>query len=161
MTERVPIAMIAGMRIPHPDDDDPDRYPGSKQVRRALSGESADPWEHYPHVVMIVRGTERRFYALGLLASLLERKPSTIRKWESLGHIPRATWRFPGGASATNAGKRREGQRRLYTREQIEGLVRLARSTGVVPAPGVPPRNVGGTEFPDRARALFEELRGT
>ena len=161
MSERVPIAMIAGLRIPHPGDDDPDLYPGSKQVRRSVSGESGDPWERYPHVTMIVKGEPRKFYALGLLASLLARKPPTIRKWEAQGHIPRATWRFPGGASTTNAGRRREGQRRLYTREQIEGLVLLAQRAGIIPADGVPTKNVGGTAFPEQARALFEQLRGT
>jgi hypothetical protein len=129
-------------------------YPGSKKVKRSVSGVSTDPWDDLPSVEFEVHGVPTLFYGVGVLAQMLGRKPQTIRKWENAGYFPRSRFRYPGSSSANN---RREGQRRLYTRDEIEGVVAIAKSTGVLDPHGRG-SNVGSTAFPAQTRALFESL---
>lgn len=150
-----PLVMF-GPAPPEPTEDDPTRYPGSKQVRRAVSGVSADPWDSYPHIEMLHNGETKRFYTVGILAKALGKSSQTIRKWENWGYIPRSQYRFPGRSSSTH--HRKEGQRRLYTREQIEGVVSVAYETGVLTTEGKA-NNVGSSGFPEKVTALFEELK--
>lgn len=123
-----------------------DTYPGSKQRRRAVAG-PRDTWAAQPHVDLVLRGESVRFYPVGVLADKLERKPPAIRKWERAGYLPDSGFRTPGRTV--------HGQRRLYTRAQIEGLVDIAREEGLL---GESIRNVSATEFPVRAEKLFKEL---
>jgi hypothetical protein len=58
----------------------------------------------------MIGGVERTMYTSGDLAEALDRQRQTIRKWESLGIIPKTPFR-----SKTN--------RRLYTKEQIDAIV--------------------------------------
>lgn len=148
---RDPLAAFAGIAPPgstaveeQPDDDV--HYPGSKQVRRAVAA-PVDTWADYPYVELTLKGVLTRFYSVGVLAERLERKPPAIRKWERLGYIPSSDYRSPG--------RTKNGQRRLYTRAQIEGLVDIAREEGLI---GASNRNVSATAFPARAAALFKEL---
>lgn len=136
--------------------EQPNTYPGSTKTRRAVSGESTDPWESLPHHEFLVKGVLTRFYGIGVLATMLQRKPQTIRKWENAGYLPAPRFRFPGASSVNN---RREGQRRLYTREQIEGVVAIARRTGVLVAEGNRGADVGSSTFPADTHALFDLLR--
>lgn len=121
-------------------------YPGSKKKRRAVAV-PIDTWADYPFTELLLRGDMVRFYAVGVLSEKLERLPPTIRKWERLGYIPPSDYRSPGRTKA--------GQRRLYTRAQIEGLVDIAREEGLL---GESIRNVSATQFPQRAADLFKEL---
>lgn len=125
-----------------------DTYPGSKKVRKAVAAAPVDPWEEYPYVELNVRGVSTRLYMVGTLAELLERKPPTIRKWERLGYIPQSPYVSPA--------RTHHGQKRLYTREAIEGIVKIAKEEGIT---GESNRNVSGTRFPERVSQLFEELR--
>lgn len=148
---RDPLAAFADIEAPgeddpYPNDPQPAHYPGSKKKRRAVSRRT-DPWESFPYMDLTVRGEPRRFYGVGVLAQLLGRKPPAVRKWERLGYIPESRYRSPG--------RGQHGQRRLYTREQIEGLVELAKEEGLI---GDSIRNVSATNFPARAAALFKEL---
>lgn len=148
---RDPLATFADIAAPtsddpYPDDTGSEFYPGSKRKRRAVVGK-VDPWAELPHMDLTVRGEPRRFYGVGVLAQMLGRKPPAVRKWERLGYIPESRYRSPG--------RGQHGQRRLYTREQIEGLVALAKEEGLI---GDSIRNVSATNFPARAAALFKEL---
>lgn len=98
-------------------------------------------------IELTVRGRLVHFYTVGTLAAALDRKPPAIRKWERLGYIPYSTWRTPG--------RTEHGQKRLYTREEIEGIVKIAREEGLI---GDANRNVSATNFPERVRKLFKEL---
>lgn len=60
--------------------------------------------------VYLIGGIERDMYTSGDLADSLDRQRQTIRKWESMGIIPKTPFR-----SKTN--------RRLYTLEQIQSIV--------------------------------------
>lgn len=145
-----------GPAPPAPTEDDSKHYPGSKKVRRSVSGVSADPWEHYPHIEMLSNGQSKRFYTVGVLATALGKSSQTIRKWEGKGYIPKSQYRFPGRSSDTH--HRKEGQRRLYTREQIEGVVSIARETGLLNGEGRTAK-ILGSGFPEKVTALFKELR--
>jgi hypothetical protein len=148
---RDPLAGFADITAPRTDapaegDDQAEFYPGSKRKRRAVAGPH-DGWAGVPKMVLTVKGKDVTFYTVGVLAEKLERKPPAIRKWERLGYIPFPRFRTPG--RTTN------GQKRLYTREQIEGMVRIAREEGLI---GDYNRNVSATAFPERVRKLFKEL---
>jgi hypothetical protein len=106
-----------------------------------------DPWEDIPYVELTLRGVPTRFYGVRVLAEKLGRLPAAIRKWERHGYLPETPYRSPGLTT--------HGQRRMYTRAQIEGLVDIARDEGLLRAR----RHVGTTNFPARAAKLFEELK--
>lgn len=103
------------------------RYPGSKQTRRMVEQQSAptpdpDHWDARP-IRKTVKGAEVEFFPVGALATALGRSSVTIRMWENTGILPKARYRS-GGVE----GK----QRRLYTRAQIEGVVRIAQEEGIL-----------------------------
>lgn len=131
---------------------DPELYPGSKQKRRAVAG-PRDPWDDIKPFTSgkklpTVKGVPTKLYSIAVLAEMLDRKPPAIRKWERLGYIPETRWRSPG--------RTQNGQRRLYSREQIEGIVKIAQEEGLI---GESNRNVSATAFPERVRKLFKELK--
>lgn len=148
MTTADPLAAFADLTPPGEARDEQDvHYPGSKQVRRAVAG-PRDPWADTPHFVLTLKGVDTRFYPISVLAEKLERQAPTVRKWERLGYIPPTPYRTPS--------RDKRGQRRLYTRAQIEGLVAIAREEGIT---GESNRNVSNTGFPERAAVLFKELQ--
>lgn len=72
--------------------------------------------------MMKVNGIERQFFTVGELAKALNRRPVTIRMWESKGWIPKAKYRTPAPKSEQIPGKAVKG-RRLYSLEQVEFLL--------------------------------------
>lgn len=113
-------------------------YPGSKRKRRdppppkenrSLYGE--DPWDAKPKVLTLAGGIgERELFTIGNLAQAINRRPVTIRSWEAKGILPKARIRD-------------KQQRRLYTRKQVQGLIRLCEKHGIldfdVRPDGIPP----------------------
>lgn len=105
-----------------------DFYPGSKQKRSDPLPKPEiveDSWEDRPQY-FLVKGVETEFFPIGALAQALNKKPVTIRRWIREEVIPDAKFRSP----------KREGTRgnagvRLWTRAQIEGIVRIAKEEGV------------------------------
>ncbi|MET9119976.1 MerR family transcriptional regulator [Streptomyces sp. NPDC004528] len=90
------------------------------------------------------------FFGIGDLAKALRRDAVTIRKWESKGVIPKATFLISGKTS--------NGNRRLYTREQIEVMVRIAEDEGLFDGD---PRGIRitDTRFTERVIGAFKELK--
>lgn len=125
-------------------------YPGSRQKRGTKPNAPAlvDGWDRSP-VRKRVGGQEREFFLIGALAEALGKKAVTIRLWERNGWIPGAVFRTPRRGT-------REG-RRLYTREQVEGLVQLAREEGLLDVARL--KSFADSEFPNRAAELFQRLR--
>lgn len=129
-------------------------YPGSRHLRRRLVEEETGAEEEIEDVVWderprlyTVKGEEKEFFTISALARALHREPVSMRKWEEKGYLPPARYRAPG------AGKKRD---RLYTRAQIEGLVKLAKAEGLTdPAKK---KRIDQTNFPDKAHRLFEDL---
>jgi hypothetical protein len=130
-------------------------YPGSTRpiVRHpnrlhTKAAPSAADWDAKPRKY-VVAGVETEFYTLGNLARALGRQSVTIRKWEREGIIPKSTYQSPGRDDDPR------GRRRLYTREQIEGIVRIAHEEGVLVSHQKP---LKATNFTVRVVDLFKRL---
>lgn len=128
-------------------------YPGSKQRKdqprpQNLAAE-LDPFEGIKPRVYTVKGTEMEFFLIGDLAAALGREAGTVRKWETTGVIPRATFQAP------NPNKDQRARRRLYSRAQAEGIVRIAREEDLFPFGW---KQVGQTRFTERVIELFRGL---
>lgn len=125
-------------------------YPGSRHpVVRGQTAErvnDTEAWDAKPRTLK-VGGVDREFFTIGNLAKALGRKPVTIRAWERAGVIPKPTFRKPSDDP--------RGTRRLYTRAQVEGLVRIAEEEGLMKGDYRP---VSNTDFTRRVIALFREL---
>lgn len=138
--------------MPPVNDNDAGYYPGSSRPlsRRPQPSEPApelDGWDCKPRR-FTVAGVEKELFTIGDLAAALGRRPNTIRKWERDGTLPRATFRAPSNDV--------RGVRRLYSREQVEGMVRIAREEGVL---GLPSPPISHTTFTHRVFELFKHLR--
>lgn len=148
---RDPLADFTGIRAPGTTTTASEHYPGSKKKRRAVTGEPQDWWSQWrPNMErydLRVKGQDVTFYTIAVLAAALGRKSPALRKWERLGYLPQPRFHTPGRTV--------HGQRRLYTRELIEGIVRIATEEGLV---GDANRNVSATRFEERVRKLFKEL---
>lgn len=95
---------------PEPPDDDP--------------FDDDDSWDHSP-VSKTVGNVKREFFTISALAKAWDnREVVSIHKLERIGALPKAKYR-----TATPLGKSRGN--RLYTREQIEAVVRIAKQCGV------------------------------
>jgi MerR HTH family regulatory protein len=109
---------------------------------------AVDPdWDSNPRKGFMINGVEKEFFTVGHLAQALGRRPGTIRNWEREGIIPKAT--FQVNSESPN------GRRRLYSREQVEGLVKLAQEEGILIRRQSP---IGDTKFTARAIELFRIL---
>jgi hypothetical protein len=134
--------------------DDLKDWPGKKRpVNRpepSLAEESDADWDARP-VVYIYNGVSREFFTIGHLADALGRSPVTIRSWESKGLLPKSPYRSPRprGESLPGVAK----GKRLWTRDQIEGIMRLAREEGVILNEKPPTK-----QFTLRVADLFREL---
>lgn len=102
-------------------------------------------WDDKPRIY-VVNGEKREFFTVGHLAVALQRRPVTIRKWEKEGWVPKPTFRVPSADP--------RGARRLYTREQVEGMIRIAAEEGILLTHQKP---IQTTNFTARVIALFKE----
>lgn len=121
-------------RIPKPDNPIP-------QTPRESSG-----WDEKPRKG-IRNGVQYEFFSIRHLAAALGKQPVTMRAWESQGLIP-----YPGQRSESVYPTKRH---RLYTRPQIEGIVRIADEEGILHE--LRPR-IKKTNFKSRVLDLFIEL---
>jgi hypothetical protein len=90
-----------------------------------------------------VNGKDTEMYSIGELAQLLDRQSQTVRKWERYGVIPETKFRNQSG-------------RRLYSKDQVEAVVKIAREEGI--CQGV---NFSTTRFSERVHAAFKALEGS
>lgn len=130
-------------------EDTPEFYPGTTKqitVNKRRKAKDLSTWDAKPQVFKVA-GVDREFFTIGNLAQALGRRPVTVRAWESKGVIPKATFRRPSEDP--------RGTRRLYTREQIEGIVRIAEEEGLLKGDN---RSITQTDFSRRVIALFKEL---
>ena len=131
-------------------------YPGGRPPanRPAPAPTEEAGWDDKP-VVMLHRGAEREFFTIGHLAKALSRSTVTIRSWENKGVFPRSPLSTPKSQVVPNFGSKPVG-RRLYTREQIEGVLEICRQCRVITDPHQKPPS---PEFTKRVTALFLEIR--
>ena len=126
-------------------------YPGSRVRRQTVPAARPPAVEEEllgPGTVMTVRGREVEFYTIGQVARAINRRSGTLRTWELNGVIP------PSGY--VKRGRDQRGDRRLYSRAQATGIIRLAKECGVMDADSRRPLH----DFKDKVWALFNELKG-
>lgn len=126
-----------------------DRYPGSRQLRRAVAQPapvvSEEAWDARP-VVKNIRGQQVELFTIGQLGQALGgRAAVTMRLWERNGVIPTARMRL--------SPKNGVGGRRYYTRAQVEGMRRIAQEEGLLE-----PRARLSPRFTERVVQLFRDL---
>ena len=130
-------------------------YPGRrKPINRTppMSSSNADAgWDDRP-LVYKVAGMDVQFFTIGHLAKALGYSVESIRAWENNRLLPKSRYRTPNPKVANQPEHLRRG-RRLWTREQIEGILRIASEEGVI-LNKKPPT----TRFAVRVQALFNEI---
>lgn len=102
--------------------------------------------------ILTVAGREVECFTTGQLATILGgRSAITIRSWEAEGILPKSGYAKPGRDGDVR------GRRRYYTRNQIIGIVDIAKAEGVFfPGPRI---NIRQTRFTARVENYFRELR--
>jgi len=106
--------------------DFPD-WPGTRPPKNRTEGAKRGPKpssgmpEDVRPKTFRIKGEDVELFSIGDLACLLQKKPVTIRMWESKGWIPKANWRSAAPKGEQIPGKPVKG-RRLYTRPQVELL---------------------------------------
>lgn len=147
-------------------DDLGEFYPGSRHRRRAAP-EPVQPqlplagadWDERPYR-KVIGGREREFFTLGALGKALDRPLVTLRLWIRQGHLPNATYRLPTkqvpvfDEAGTQTSTREQKGRRLYTREQIEAVIRVAAQHGLLGA-----HRVEWSDHPTFAHEIAEQWR--
>lgn len=129
-------------------------YPGTSTqitVREAVPTPKNAGGELFsrPRTGYQINGRPFECYAIGVLARALDdRKPVTVRMWEREGLLPRTNFR----SSKVQGG----GKARLYTREQIEGIVEIAKEEGIYPRDSKV--SIKFTNFTARVTALFRQI---
>lgn len=132
----------------------PDIYPGTTRPVGPPAGANSErtageDWDATPSYHYL-QGAIREFFAIGNLAQALSRSTKTIYKWESRSLFPQATFILNGSS--------RNGRRRLYTRQQINGVLEIALAEGILTGTR---RFIGATAFPARCFELFQRTRAT
>ncbi len=125
-------------------------YPGSRERRHQATAPAPAVEEDLlgkPRR-MTVRGTPMEFFSIGQVARAINRSAVTLRAWEASGILPQSGY--------VTHGKDSRGDRRWYSRAQAEGIVRLAKETGIMDAGARRPLY----DFTDKVWALFRELKG-
>lgn len=87
-------------------------------------------WDERP-VRYTTGGEVRSFYTISHLATALDCSVQSIRAWEDKGLLPRSPYRGPRTKAPVAGGRSNKG-RRLWTREQVEAIVRIARRHRVI-----------------------------
>lgn len=127
-------------------------YPGSKERRQAAPRDTGHDVEEDllgTGTLMLLGGAEVEFFTIGQLAAAIGRKPVTLRKWEADGVIPTSGYVKPSKS------KDPRGRRRLYSRAQCEGILRIAYEEGIMAAD----KKASVQGFATKVRALFDELK--
>jgi hypothetical protein len=132
-----------------------DFYPGSKRTRKQYSDEPLPPISDEEKLDLgrskkyLVGNEIVELYPIGAIAAALNRKPVTVRKWETEGVIPVSPFMMKSHDA--------RGQRRLYSREQIEALRKVAAEEGVLePSAGGKWKPIEQTNFREKALKAFK-----
>ncbi len=134
-------------------------YPGRrKPVNRDPEPAPVDTplWDAHP-VTYVVANEKRQFFYIGALAKALDRSVQAIRLWESQGLLPNTPYRSPRTAKPVAGGRSNKGKR-LWTREQIEGILRVAKKHNVILPDRKGHRNPPTSAFAEEVAQLFNEL---
>lgn len=86
-----------------------------------------------------VNGEKVKLYYVGKLADAINRTSQTIRLWENKDIIPKAIFKSK--------------DRRLYSKEQIETIVKVVEETGIRPG-----KSLVEVDFPRKVHNAINEL---
>jgi hypothetical protein len=152
------------MSLPSFDDLQDEYYPGSKQRRREsiemrhereaeerAEAKDNEAWDARPwlkHFKLNGHELELEMFPIGSLAKALRRDSVTVRAWIRKGWLPKAQFQ-----TKAVVGSRGNAGRRLWTRAQIEGIVRIAEEEGLLS--DNPPR-IQRTRFTQRVMAAWK-----
>lgn len=129
-------------------------FPGSREpVNRNGGGPAREAvvWDEKP-LQYVMGGVEREFFTISHLATALGRSVVTIRSWENKGLLPKTPYRSPRPRGKTLPDKQPKGKR-LWTREQVNGILMIARDEQVI-LNGKPPTE----HFAKRVLDLFRTI---
>ena len=133
-------------------------YPGKrKPANRGRNGAppEVNHWDAKPVYYKFPGQAEKQeFFTISHLAAALNYSVQSIRAWEAQGLLPRSGIRGPRTVRPVAAGRSDKGKR-LWTRAQIEGIVRVAQQHKVI-INKEPPT----AAFAADVARLFEELAG-
>jgi hypothetical protein len=137
-------------------------YPGRRKPvnrgPREVAAEDTPLWDAKP-VRYKVGGVEQEFFLISHLAKALDYSVQSIRAWEAAGLLPRSPYRSPRTKAPVAAGRSNKGKR-LWTREQVEGIVRLAKKHRVILPDRKGVKNPPTPAFAADVARLFQELVG-
>lgn len=123
----------------------------SSPFLKPLQGPPAPSWEdnpRYMRIAMDEEGNQIVFFTISALAAATGKKAVTIKQWLTKKYIPEPGWRsVPVADNYGQAGIR------LWTKEQIKAIVRIATEEGVIPNR---PEVMNNTRFPERVFARWE-----
>ena len=108
-------------------------YPGKrKPVNRGGNTEPVERelWDAKP-VYYLIGGEKQEFFLISHLAKALDYSVQSIRAWEAAGLLARTPYRSPRTVRPVAAGRSNKGKR-LWTREQILGIIRIAKKHKVI-----------------------------
>lgn len=134
-------------------------WPGGKPPVNRTPGSPQRPseaglveWRNLSQA-LLYRGRTRAFYTIGALAKALGRSEVTIRSWEAKGIMPKTPYRTPAPSNPLPGTK--PAGRRLWTVEQIEGILRICVEEGVILDGKTPPTREWGLKVAQLYRDLF------
>ena len=87
-------------------------------------------WDAKP-VYYLVDGEKREFFLISHLARALDYSVQSIRAWEAQGLLARTPYRSPRTKRPVAGGRSDKGKR-LWTRQQVEGIVKIAKKHKVI-----------------------------
>lgn len=132
-------------------------YPGSSRRRKAHVDEpepvvvQEDEFILGKSKTFLVQGQPVEFYYIGDVARALNREAVTIRKMENHGDLPLSPYMSPGIDD--------RGKRRLYTKQQIEALRRIAQEEGVLyPSAKGKWKPIAQTNFTQKVKEAFRSM---
>jgi hypothetical protein len=134
-------------------------YPGRrKPVNRGtpVSEPETAVWDAKP-VHYMVNGEKQEFFFISHLAKALDYSVQSIRAWEAQGLLARTPFRSPRPKGKPQAAGSQRGKR-LWTREQIEGIIRIARKHKVIFPDRKGVKNPPTEAFAAEVRAFFLTL---
>jgi hypothetical protein len=101
-----------------------------RQIKRTRQPQELPSWDANP-VYYIVSGQRQEFFTIRHLAAALNYSQQSIRAWENSGLLARSPYRSPKPRTPTIGGRNTKGKR-LWTRAQIEAILRIAKEEGVI-----------------------------
>lgn len=107
----------------------PGKRPLANQPTNTFTTSTPHAWDAKPLKYMM-GGEQREFFTIGHLAKALGYSVQSIRAWENKGLMPKSPFRSPKPVREMLPGRTKG--KRLWTREQIEGILRIAGEEKVI-----------------------------